>query len=104
MDIWKENILNDLKIGELEFLIVKDFLTNLKKKFGSVDNETMKIAKLKKVEQESRIIEEFVQKFRKAVRVSRYKERLLIEKFKKGMNNVIRQKLIKVECSPKNIK
>ena len=82
MDIWKENILNDLKIGELEFLIVKDFLTNLKKKFGSVDNETMKIAKLKKVEQKSRIIEEFVQKFRKAVRVSRYKERLLIEKFK----------------------
>ena len=64
----------------------------------------MKIAKLKKVEQESRIIEEFVQKFRKAVRVSRYKERLLIEKFKKGMNSVIRQKLIKVECSPKNIK
>lgn len=93
-----------MKIGELEFLIVKDFLTNLKKKFGSVDNETMKIAKLKKVEQESRIIEEFVQKFRKAVRVSRYKERLLIEKFKKGMNSVIRQKLIKVECSPKNIK
>ena len=79
-------------------------MTNLKKKFGSVDNETMKIAKLKKVEQESRIIEEFVQKFRKAVRVSRYKERLLIEKFKKGMNSVIRQKLIKVECSPKNIK
>ncbi len=31
-----------------------DFLTELKKEFSSGDNETIKVAKLKKVEQESR--------------------------------------------------
>jgi len=37
--------------------------------------------KLKKVEQESRIMEEFVQEFKRAVRGSGYERRLLIEEF-----------------------
>ena len=28
-DIWKENILEDLKVGELEYMIVEEFLANL---------------------------------------------------------------------------
>ena len=39
----------------------------------------MKVAELKKVEQESRIIEEFVQEFRRAARESEYKERPLMK-------------------------
>ena len=50
----------------------------------------MKVAELKKVKQESRKIEEFVQKFRRIARESEYKERPLIEKFKRDMNSVIR--------------
>ncbi len=42
----------------------------------------MKVVELKKVEQESKMIEYFVQKFRRAVRGSGYEGRLLIKKFK----------------------
>jgi len=35
------------------------------------------------------MIKEFVQEFRKAVRVSGYKRQLLMEKFKRNMNGVI---------------
>jgi len=59
-DIWKKNILEDLEAGELEVPIVGDFLTKLKKEFSSRNNEIMKVAKLKKVEQGSRTIEKFV--------------------------------------------
>ena len=57
-------------------------MVNLKKKFSREDNEIMKIAKLKKIEQESRIIEKFVQKFRRVARGSGYERRLLVKEFK----------------------
>ena len=47
---------------------------------------------------------EFVQEFRRVVRDSGYKRRLLIKEFKIGINGIIRRKLIKAECSPKSIK
>jgi len=33
-DVWKENILEDLKTGEVEFGLVEKFLLELKKEFG----------------------------------------------------------------------
>ncbi len=48
------------------------------------------MVELKKIKQGSRTIEKFIQVFQKIVRESEYKERLLIEKFKKGMNSIIR--------------
>jgi len=45
----------------------------LKREFGRGNDELAKVAKLKKVEQKSRIIEKFVQEFRRVVRGSRYK-------------------------------
>jgi len=64
----------------------------------------MKVAELKKVKQRSRTIEEFVQKFRRAVRGSRYEKRPLVEEFKKIMNGVIRRKLIEAKRPSKSIK
>ena len=46
--------------------------------------------KLKKLEQESKVIEEFIQEFRKTTWKSGYEERLLIKEFKQGMNDIIR--------------
>jgi len=63
----------------------------------------MKVAELKKVEQESRTMEKFVQKFRRITRRSEYKRRSLVEKFKQGINGMIRRKLIEVERSFKSI-
>ena len=67
------------------------------------DLDTMKVAELKKVEQESRIIEEFVQEFRRAARESKYKERPLIEGFKREINSTIRIKLMEAECYSRSI-
>ena len=49
------------------------------------------------------MMEEFVQEFNRAVRESGYEERLLVKEFKRGMNNMIRKKLMEAE-SPRSIK
>jgi len=67
-----------LKNNSLEFLIVVEFLANLKQEFGNGNNELVKIVKLKKVEQ------------------------ILIEEFKKGMNRIIWRKLIEAKYSPRS--
>ena len=60
VNIWKENILEDLEVGSLEYETVEEFWTDLKKEFGGGDNKTIKVTELKRIEQESRMIEEFV--------------------------------------------
>ena len=88
-DIYKENMIEDLENGSLKLPTVGEFLANLKQKFRNGNNELVKITKLKKVEQELKIIEEFVQEFRRVIRGSSFEGRLLIKKFKRGMNRVI---------------
>ena len=47
VDVWKKNILEDLKLVEVEFKLVEEFLLKLKKKFNKGNKELVKIAKLK---------------------------------------------------------
>ena len=49
------------------------------------------------------MIEKFVQEFKRAIRESKYKERPLIEEFKRGMNGVIRKKLMEAEWPLKSV-
>ena len=72
-------------------------MVDLKKEFGGEDNKTIRVAELKKIEQKNGKIEGFVQKFRKIAKESGYKERPLMEKFKRKMNKVIRRKLMEVK-------
>ena len=58
---------------------------------------------LKKVKQENKTMEKFVQKFKIAVRESSYEKRSLVKEFKREMNETIRRKLIETERLPKNI-
>ena len=102
-DIWKENILKGLE-GLLEYKIVGEFLTDIKKEFGGEDEKSVKVAELKRLEQESKIMEEFVQKFRKVARESGYERRLLMKEFKREINRIIRRKLMEVEHQPSSIK
>ncbi len=90
-DIWKENVMEELKSGELEYKSVEEFLTSLKKEFGGGKEESVKAVELRKLEQGGRMMEEFVQEFKRATRGSRYKGRPLVEEFKRGMNRVIRE-------------
>jgi len=70
---------------------------SLKKKFGRGEEESVKVAELRKLEQGGRTMEEFVQEFKRAARRSGYEGRPLVEEFKRGMNGEIRRKLMKAE-------
>ena len=102
-DIWKENILEELEAGELEFEIVGEFLAEVKKEFGEGEEESVKAAELRKLEQGGRMMEEFVQEFKRAARESGYEGRPLVEEFKRGMNEAIWRKLMEAENQPSSI-
>ena len=59
-DIWKENVLEELEVGELEFETVEQFLTEIKREFGGGEKKLVKAVELRKLEQEGRTIEKFV--------------------------------------------
>ena len=48
----------------------RGILVDIKKKFRKRNKKTVKVAKLKKLKQEEKTMEEFVQKFKRAVRES----------------------------------
>ena len=97
VDIWKENVMEELETGEMEYETVEEFLISLKKEFGSGEEESVKVAELRKLEQGERTMEEFVQEFKRAARGSGYEGRLLVEEFKRGMNGAIQRKLMEAE-------
>jgi len=60
VDVWEENVLEDLKAGELEYELVGKFLAGLKREFEEGDEEAVKVAELKRIEQGRKTMEEFV--------------------------------------------
>ena len=96
-DIWKENVMEELEAGEIEYESVEEFLTSLKKEFGGGEEESVKAAEPRKLEQGGKTMEEFIQEFKRAARGSGYEGRLLIQEFKRGMNGGIRRKLMEAE-------
>jgi len=102
-DVWKENVMEELESGEIEYKLVEDFLTCLKKEFGGEEEELVKVTELRKLEQRGRMMEEFVQEFKRAARGSGYEGRPLVEEFKQGMNGGIRRKLMEAENPPASI-
>jgi len=50
-----------------EYKTVGEFLVDIKKDFGREDEEAVKVAELKRVEQGGKTMEEFVQEFKRAV-------------------------------------
>ena len=72
----------------LEYKTVRKFLADIKREFGRGNEESVKVTELKRLEQRSRMIEEFVQEFKKVARESGYKKRLLVE-FKRGISATI---------------
>ena len=60
MDVWKENIMEELEAEELEYESVEEFLINLKKKFGRGEKKLVKVVELRKLEQGGKMMEDFV--------------------------------------------
>ena len=99
-DIQKENILEDLEEGLLEYKTMGKFLVDIRKEFGRGDKELVKVAELKRLEQGGKTMEKFVQEFRRAARENRNERRPLVEEFKKEINITIHQRLIESEWPP----
>ena len=81
-DIWKENVMEELETGEIEYETMEEFLTSLKKKLSGGEEESVKVEQLRKMEQGGRTMEEFIQEFKRAARGSGYKGRPLVKEFK----------------------
>ena len=96
-DVWKENMMEELEVGEIEHKTVEEFLTSLKKEFSGGEEESVKAAELRKLEQKGKTMEEFIQEFKRAERGSGYEGRPLIEEFKREMKGEIRRKLMEAE-------
>ena len=95
--------MEELEAEELEFETVEEFLAEIKKEFGEGEEELVKAAELRRMEQGGRTIEEFVQELKRAARESGYERQFLVEEFKRGMNRVIRRRLIEAENQPGSI-
>ena len=95
--------MEELENREVEYESAEGFLTSLKREFGGGEEESVKVAELRKLEQEGKMIEEFVQEFKRAARGSGYERQLLVEEFKRGMNRAIRRKLMEAENQPGSI-
>jgi len=102
-DVWKENVIEELESGEIEYETAEEFFTNLRKEFGGGEEESIKVAELRRMEQGEKTMEEYVQEFKRTVRGSGYEGRLLVEEFKRGMNGGIRRKLMEAENPPTSI-
>jgi len=58
---------------------------------------------LKRLEQRGKTMEEFIQEFERVAKDSKYKERLLVEEFKREMNGTICCRLIETKQQPTSI-
>jgi len=87
----------------MEYKTAEEFLMTLKKEFGGGEEEAVKAAELRKLEQGGKSMKEFVQEFKRTARRSGYEGRLLVEEFKRGINGGIRRKLMEAEDLPTSI-
>ena len=103
-DVWKENVMDELEAEKVKYETTEEFLISLKKEFGRGEEESVKVAELRKLEQGGRTMEEFVQKFKRAARDSEYEGRPLMEEVKREINGEIRRKLMEAENPLASIK
>ena len=75
----------------------EELFTKIRQEFGEFDEESRKVDELRILEQGGKTVDEYVQEFRRAVRGNGYKGRALVEEFKRGLNEVIRRRLVEAE-------
>lgn len=61
----------------------------MKKEFGQMNEKVIKIGELQLLEQEIKIVEEYVQLVKKKARGIEYEKRVHIEKFIKSLNKLV---------------
>jgi len=102
-EIWKNNLLDKLSKEKLEVEMVEELFKKMRNKFGKTGEKERKVEQLRTIEQESRMYDEYIQKFKKITRGSGYKRWPLIEEFKRELNKGIRRKLAEAKSPPSSI-
>jgi len=97
VEVWKDNLLDELAKGKLEVESVEQLFTKIRNDFGETSEEKRKIEQLRTIEQGGRTCNKYVQEFKKVARESSYEGRPLIKEFKRGLNRSIRRKLAEAE-------
>jgi len=88
----------------LKYESTEEFLADIRKKFEEGNKETIKVVELKRLEQEEKMMEKFIQEFKRATRDSGYEGRPLVKEFQKGINGTICYILMETEQQPTLIK
>jgi len=71
-EIWKDNVLDEITKGMLLVNTVEELFTKIQQEFGEFDKESKKVDKLRLLEQGGKIVDEYVQEFRRVARGSGY--------------------------------
>ena len=103
VEVWKNNLLDELAKRELEIETTEGLFTKIRNEFRKTLEEERKIEQLWTIEQGERTCDKYVQEFKKVAKESNYEGRSLIEEFKRGLNGAIRRKLAKAEEPPSTI-
>ena len=82
---------------------VEELFAKIRQEFGEFNEESRKMDKLRVLEQREKTVDKYIQEFRKAARRSSYKGRALVEEFKRGLNGVVKRKLVEAELPPTTI-
>ena len=106
-EIWKDNLLEELEQETQEFSTAEDLYEKIKREFGEINEQLIKVDQLQLLEQNNRTYDEYVQEFKKVARGSKYEEHPLQrnskEKFKRGLNRVVRRRLAEAKSLSKMI-
>ena len=68
-------MMEEIEAVEVEYESAEEFLISLKKEFRGGEEESIKAAELRKLEQGGRMMEEFMQEFKQAAKGSGYEGR-----------------------------
>jgi len=102
-EIWKNNILDEIAKETSVVQIIEQLFAKIRQEFREFDEESRKVDKLRVLEQGGKTVDEYVQEFRRATRGSSYERRALVEGFKKGLNRVVKRRLVEAKSSSTTI-
>ena len=102
-ETWKDNVLDEIAKGTSEVETMEELFKKMREEFGEFDEESRKVDELRFLVQGPRTCDEYVQEFRRAARGSSYEGRALIDEFKRGLNRMIKRKLVEAESPPSTI-
>jgi len=95
--------LDEIEKGTSEVETMEELFKKMREEFGEFDEESRKADELRLLVQGPRTCNEYVQEFKRAVRGSGYEGRVLINKFKRGLNGMIKRKLAEAKSLPSTI-